>query len=358
MGEIAVYFLKLGCLGFGGPISLVAQMQRDLVDERRWLDKAQFSQSLALIKSMPGPLSFSTATYLGYCRGGFWGGTLAGWSLVLPAFCMILLVARFYDQVAGISLVHSALLGMQAGALALIAYSIKSLLHGYERSVLFWELFFASIGLIFWEVPEPLLILGFGAGVALLRDKSSSARLAAFAWPALFADEKIVKLFLLCFKSGAVVFGTGLAMVPILEHDFVTQMQWLSHSQFMDALAFGQLTPGPVLITVTFVGYKVAGLAGATVATLGIFFPSYIHMTTWFPRFNQWLSQQRWIANFILGALAAVVGTLVVTTFRLASTNSLVQNVLVAIFFGLVYRYKLSSWKVILLGALAGMSFL
>lgn len=358
--EIVFYFLRLGATGFGGPVALVAQMQKDLIEERQWISKEDFVQSLALIKSMPGALAFSTACYMGYRRAGFWGGTLAGWCLVLPAFFLILVIAQIYDALSKVPAIASSLSGMQAAALALILLSIKSLVKGYEKSAKFWMLLVAGLAFSYWGVPEPFVIVGFAAFAVLTSDEYfKSSRLKMFSgWPLLFFNPQIIDLFLICFKSGAFVFGSGLAMVPVLENDFVTKMSWLTHGQFMDALAFGQMTPGPVLITVTFVGYKISGMAGAIAATVGVFLPSQIHMTTWFPRLTGWLSKQKWISHFILGALAAVVATLASASLKLCLQSSYWQNLMTFVLAALSLKVKIPSWLLILMGGALGFVFL
>ena len=143
-------------------------------------------------------------------------------------------------------------------------------------------------------------------------------------------------------------------MVPVLEQGFVQEMNWLTHGQFMDALAFGQMTPGPVLITVTFVGYKVAGFLGACVATFAIFLASSFHMTTWFPKVTRWLSRQAWVPQFVLGALAAVIGTLIVTSYRLLSVSGEKQVLMTMVGVLILLKWKIPSWLVILSGGVLG----
>lgn len=342
-------------MGFGGPITLVAQMQTDLVEKEKWQSKADFVQALALIKSMPGPLAFSTAAYLGTIRGGFWGGQIAGWSLVLPAFVMMILLASSYDKFSQIPMIVHVLSGMQAMALALIVFSIKSLAEGYLHRPLFWALVVAAILFTYLGLPEPLIILGLGIfGMLLPKKVSPTSHLFSAGVFALLMDDNIQNLFWICLKTGAFIFGSGLAMVPLLEHGFVQEMHWMTHSQFMDALAFGQMTPGPVLITVTFVGFKVAGILGATIATIAIFLASSVHMTTWFPRMTVWLSKQKWISSFILGALAAVVGTLVFVTGKLVAVSDFKQIGLVVLGMFILWKWKFPSWALITVGGLCG----
>lgn len=360
MKEIFFYFLRLGALGFGGPLALVAQMQKDLVQERKWISNEEFAQGLALIKSMPGPLAFSTASYLGTKRGGFWGGQLAGWCLVLPAFLMMLALGYYYESFSQISWVNAMLAGMQAAAMALIIFSIKGLAQGYFRIKMFWFLMLIAGALTWAGLPEPIVILGMGGASLVIRywrptQHSLWSAVGLISPLSFFADEKIRDLTWICLKSGAVVFGTGLAMVPILEHGFVHDMHWMTHGQFMDALAFGQMTPGPVLITVTFVGFKVAGFAGALIATVSIFFASSVHMTTWFPRMTGWLAQQKWVSHFVFGALAAVIATLVLTTGKLLWAGTWQQAVLTGIGLACLFRWKIPSWMMVIIGGVVGL---
>jgi chromate transporter len=171
----------------------------------------------------------------------------------------------------------------------------------------------------------------------------------------LVAAVPLSQLFWICFKSGAVVFGTGLAIVPVLETDFVQNLNLISHEQFMHALAFGQMTPGPVLITVTFLGYKVSGLMGAIVTTFAVFLPSFIHMSTWFPKAVLWMARQKWISGLVFGATAAVIGSLIFLSLRLCQENTMFQNILVVISIIALWKAKVPSWLLILLGGAAGL---
>lgn len=354
LAEIFWYFLRLGSLGFGGPIALVAQMQRDLVVERKWISEEDFNQSISLIKAMPGPLAFSTAAYMGTRRGGFWGGAIAGWTLVLPAFLLMLILATTYESYSAVPLINAALKGMQAASLAIIIFSIQSLVGHSWKKWWFWVFLVMSGLLLRFDVAEPFVILLSGALAVLAYKKASSKTLYAFAPVFLVHPERLAEMSWMCVKAGAFVFGTGLAMVPILEADFVTRTGWLAQSEFMDALAFGQMTPGPVLITVTFAGYRVSGLLGALIATVSIFFASFVHMTTWFPKLVGWLSKQKWIGDFTLGALAAVIAALLLVSLRLASMNSSVQNMIMLASLLLMFAFKIPSWLVIILGGVAG----
>lgn len=360
--EIFVFFLRLGLTGFGGPLALIAQMQAELVDRRGWISKEEFQKAFAFIKAMPGALAFSMAVYLGRRRGGWLGGTLAGVGLILPAFVMIIAIAAVYDQARAYSGVGFFLLGTQAAALALIALALRSLVGNFVGSKIFWLL--ATVGgLLFWfdVAPEPLLILASGLLWVLWRRRHSvsSGHLSAVVLLPAGADGDVLsRLFWICFKAGAFVFGSGLAITPLLEKDFVLRQGWITHSEFMDALAVGQITPGPVLLTTTFLGYKVASMTGAALATLAVFLPSYFHMVTWFPRAVQVLSRQKWIDDFLFGALAMVVGTIIVTIGLLASSwkSQPILFVLFAAGLAVAWRTRFPSWLLVLCGGGAGLA--
>lgn len=346
MREIFTFFIKLGALGFGGPLALIAQMQHELVEEKKWISIEKFRQVFALVKAMPGPVAFQMAVYLGRHRAGFWGGALAGFCVVFPSFLMIILIAEVYTKMNEILWIHSALLGMQLAAFALIVIGSKSLAQGFFRKSEFWLLFiFSFVVLRFAHVPEPLVILLCGLSVfALVKVRD---RVSLRAVP-------LLEIFLICIQAGAFVFGTGLAIVPLLEADFVQRLQWLTHKEFMDALAFGQMTPGPVVITVSFIGYKFLGLSGAVVGTIGIFLPAFIHMVTWFPRSVEWLSKQTWISTFTVGVTAAVLGGIFHSLLNMGADFNMQQIFIVAALGIFMYFVRWPSWAFILNGALLG----
>lgn len=329
--EVFFYFLKLGTFGFGGPLAVIAVIQKELVEERGWYPIDKFQNTFALIKSMPGPIAFSTAVFMGRHRAGFWGGVLAAVGIVFPSFCLMLLFSYFIMQLSGNSYVESVLIGMQVSALAVILLSLKGLTSGFERYWKFW-LFVVLAFFLNWKLPsyEPVIIVGFGLFYALINSKHKFSQFSVISLLLIYpfvssaqvvpsATDILAELFAICFKAGAFVFGSGLAIVPMLEADVVVHQQWLTHSEFLNALALGQVTPGPVVITATAIGYKVAGLLGAFLATFAIFLSSFIHMTTWFPHFVTKLSGQKWIPHFTFGALAAVVGSILFAILRLSA---------------------------------------
>lgn len=345
MTEISLYFLRLGCIGFGGPLALVAMMQRELVQQKQWMTEDEFRQIFALIKAMPGPVAFQVAVFLGHHRGRLPGGFLAGLGLVLPAFVLMILLGIFYQTFVEVPWIHALMKGMQIGAFALIVMALKSLAQSFIKKSLFWLLLVSGVVLTYFtSVPEPLLILMFGL-----------VAIAARRLPSKSVKSVELTLLLVSLKAGAFVFGTGLAIVPFLEADFVSRLGWLTREQFMDALAFGQLTPGPVVITVTFIGYKVAGFKGALLATAGVFLPAFLHMVTWFPRLAGWLKKQTWIGAFTLGVTAAVCSAILLALVPLSKGWAQFEFMGLAALLVAMNYLKIPTWAVILISGAGGL---
>lgn len=324
--EVFKYFLRLGVLGFGGPLALISSMQRDLVEKRRWMEPQDFNATFALIKAMPGPIAFMSAVTLGRARAGFMGALSAGLALNLPAFILMVLFSLFFKSMESFTWTKPLMVGMQVAALGVILGSLKALVRNNMTDVFFWIMVVIS-GFINFFYPsfEPLIILGFGLMMVSLRSKPL---------------RELGSLVLVCFKAGALVFGSGLAIVPMLAHDVVEKHHWLTQNEFLDALAFGQMTPGPVVITATYIGHKVHGMSGAVLATLAIFAASFFHMTTWFPHVSNKLKGKKWVGDFTYGAIAAVVGPIITSVVKLAMGIHL--NVVLGIF--LIVSFALTLW--------------
>ncbi len=361
--EILRYFLRLGFLGFGGPVAMVAMMQKDLVEEKQWISREEFEQAISLIKALPGSLAFQTAVYIGMRRAGRFAGLVAGISLLAPAFLIVIFLSQVLDRLNGSSGFHFAMMGLQAAAIGVIIASLQSLAKAYFKIIKFW-IFFCIACYLMLRYPhgEPLFIVSAGL-LSIFMSYLSRPRALVMLPIYLLADiispedfEKLKELCWVCFKAGAIVFGTGLAIVPILEDDFVTRLHWLTHSEFMSALAIGQVTPGPVLITTTFIGYKVVGLPGAFAATIAIYLPSAFHILTWFSYALSYVSKQRWIKDFLIGTIATVVGSVLITTLKLSSEFKsdyfFIFIILLAVLVSL--SKKLPTWAVILLGGSLG----
>lgn len=354
--KLLKYFLKLGTTGFGGPLALIQQMRQDLVESQKLINAEEFDQAFTLIKAMPGPIAFQVAVHCGYKLNGFWGALTAGFGLIFPAFLMMILMGMFYSQLVDLGAVKNFFTGMQYAVAAVILIGIKGFSFNYRKNYLFWVIVFISSLLFYFKlVPESVLIVGSGlllVGVYSLKSKLNSTTLSTMSpfFLAVF-DEKIQILFKTCFTAGALVFGTGLAVFPFLQAQLVDKYMLIPISVFNDGVTFGQMTPGPVTISTTFMGFQISGFTGALVATMGLLLPPFFHMTTWFPKAIKWMSAQSWIPQFILGSTSAVVGCLLITVYRMNQTEILYPvfwGISIISFVILVVRPKISILKVLL----------
>jgi chromate transporter len=345
-GRILRYFLKLGTIGFGGPIASVGYMQRDLVEQRGWIDRRNFLDGVALGQTMPGPLAAQVAMWVGYLRRGPLGAAAVAAAFVAPSFLMVVVVGAIYARYSGLTIVQSLFYGIAPAVMAIITIAAVKLVRmtdGHD-----WRLWIIS-GLIFALTAitgsEPILvIIGAGLLMILLDARPALRRRRPRDIPASDRDEKpdpepaipmivglgtlagagtLTALGLFFLKTGAIVFGSGLAIVPFLRDGVVAQHHWLTDGQFLDAVAMGLITPGPVVITAGFIGYLVAGLPGAIVATIAIFTPIYLGVVVpgrWFLRHRD----NPQIKAFVSGATAAAAGALsgaVVVLTRQAVTD-------------------------------------
>jgi chromate transporter len=344
-GRILRYFLKLGTIGFGGPIASVGYMQRDLVEQRGWIDRRNFLDGVALGQTMPGPLAAQVAMWVGYLRRGPLGAAAVAAAFVAPSFLMVVVVGAIYARYSGLAIVQSLFYGIAPAVMAIITIAAVKLVRmtdGHD-----WRLWIIS-GLIFALTAitgsEPILvIIGAGLLLILLDARPSLRRRPRDIRPSdgheqpdpkpaipmilglgtLAGAGTLTALGLFFLKTGAIVFGSGLAIVPFLRDGVVAQHHWLTDGQFLDAVAMGLITPGPVVITAGFIGYLVAGLPGAIVATVAIFTPIYLGVVVpgrWFLRHRD----NPQIKAFVSGATAAAAGALsgaVVVLTRQAVTD-------------------------------------
>ena len=319
---LTLYFLRLGSLGFGGPIALVGYMQRDLVERDRLVTEAEYRDGLALAQLAPGPLAAQLAMYLGWVRGGALGATIAGVAFVLPSFVLVVALSAAYVAYGGLPWMQGAFRGIGAAAIAIIARSVVKLSRmTLGRDVMLWTIAVVCAGVTAGTERENLLLL-IGCGVAAMLVKRparvatpyrAAALLTPLAqWSAMapaVANTTLARLFLYFAESGVVVFGSGLAIVPFLHGGVVQQYHWLSERQFLDAIAISMITPGPVVITVAFIGYLVAGLWGATVAALGVFGPVWLIVLLFAPHFYR-IKERRAARDFVAGVTAAATGAI------------------------------------------------
>lgn len=320
IGELVVYFLRLGLLGFGGPVALVGQMERELVAERKWLTKDQMREAIAVCQSLPGPLAIQVGIYVSYLRGGFWGAWAGGWTFIFPNFVIVAALGALYVHLGDLKPVTAIFYGVSPAVIALILHSCYRLAKlGMEDRVQ-W-LIAAACFVVTVVVQAEVALLFIGAGIVgifiygnIVRRSSSAALQISFT-PVLAqlapatSSSTIGKLFLFFLKAGSLTFGSGLVIVPFLQQGLVQQYSWLDQRQFLIAVAIGMISPGPVVITATFVGYLVAGFFGSLVSTVGIFLPSFVLVLLAAPLLARHRDNPN-VQGFVKGAYAAAIGTI------------------------------------------------
>lgn len=360
MLETFKYFLHLGLTGFGGPLMLIQHMRKHYVYDTKQMTSEEFDQAFTLIKAMPGPIAFQMASFLGNKFHKTMGAFLAGFALLLPAFLMMLVAGYFYLDLVKFNSVGIILDGFLFSVSAVILISLKSLVSTNYKSLIFIPIVLINMYLAWLQVvPEPLLIIAFGILGVLLNQRFD--RLQLFSVAFFFVDwAKVFELFKICLVSGAVVFGTGFALIPVLKSNLVDVNHWLTIKEFNDGVIFGQMTPGPISISASFFGYQISGFLGALVAIVGVFTMPFFHMVTWFPHAVKWLSKQKWINNFLVGATAAVVGSILTTIISMntQSYNKIMFWVLfIATFTILVVRPKTSIVLLVLTAGIFNLLF-
>lgn len=379
MGEIFKSFLRMGVLGFGGPVAVMGMLEDEFCTKRKWLTTQHFSEVYALLKVMPGPVSTQMAIYIGSLRGGRLGGVVSGMAFISPAFILVLLMSVFYVH-SGQKYVSAGgfFSGLQAGALVVILLSTLQLARPYLGRLYAWVLAFLAGVLVFFAPRwEPVVICGAGVFgiIKTLRaahgmeykapEKTQVSQKMNMIVPGMVAwvgglsasQIQLIQIFWTCFKAGAFVFGTGLAIVPMLEADVVSRFHWLSHAEFIDGLAMGQVTPGPIVITATFIGYKAAGWLGAGMATLGIFLPSFVNVLWILPKLWSRLSGTLAAQGFAGWAIPAVIGGILATAVRIGTMvfgSSLAAGCVFAMMLGFAVWLKPPAWLLIPIAGLTG----
>jgi chromate transporter len=368
IGELVRYFLRLGCLGFGGPVALVGQMERELVDGKKWLTKEQMREAIAICQSLPGPLAIQVGIYISYLRGGFWGAWAGGWAFILPNFLIVAALGALYVYLGDLQPVTGIFYGVSPAVIALILHSCYRLAKLGMEDWLQWVIAAVCLAItVILQAEVALLFIGAGiVGILYYGSpfKKAPATLSgivvvpAAAGPlAPVASGSILsKLLLFFLKAGSLTFGSGLVIVPFLEQGLVQQYNWLDERQFLIAVAIGMISPGPVVITATFVGYLVAGFWGSLVSTIGIFLPSFLFILIAAPL----LARHRGNANvqgFVKGAYAAAIGTILGACILLGkiAIGDWLTALIGIVSLAILFRWKVSNPLLICATAVIGL---
>jgi chromate transporter len=368
--EFLLYFLYLGTLGFGGPIALAGHMQKDLVEERKWVSSEDYGEGLAFSQLSPGPLAAQLAMYLGWVRAGTLGATLTGAVFVLPSFLMVLALAAIYVHYGQLAWIQGVFYGIGAAVIAIIARSAYKLIRSTLRSDgLLWALFAAMAITTAWKESEIVWLFLLCGLVAMVFKARPRFRVAPGAIPIIAGVGNFVAgaqgaastaaigtLFLFFLKAGAFVFGSGLAIVPFLYGGVVGRFHWLTERQFVDAVAVAMITPGPVVITAGFIGYLVAGVAGATVAAIAVFVPPYLIVILGAPYYRRFAKNLQ-VKAFVQGVTAAAVGAIAGAAFILGKRSLIdVTTILIAVAtFALLHFKKIPEPLLILVAGVVGL---
>ena len=355
LGPLVRYMLRLGTFGFGGPVALAGYMRRDLVERLGWISESDYKEGLTLAQLAPGPMAAQLAIYLGFVHYRILGATLVGFAFVLPSFLMVVALGWAYAHFGGLSWMQAVFYGVGAavvGIIAMSAYKLTTKTVGNDK--LLWAIYltlavvtfvteseiawlFIAAGLIgwLWRAPPKWLSKGGVNALAAANLPAASGVMSGFDWPLL------TQIGVFFMKAGAFVFGSGLAIVPFLYGGVVTEHHWLNDKQFVDAVAVAMITPGPVVITVGFIGYLVAGFPGALVAALGTFLPCYLFTVLPAPYFKKY-GHLPGVKAFVDGITAAAVGAITGSVIVIAKRSIIdVPTLLIALVtIVLLWRFK------------------
>ncbi len=372
------YFLKLGTIGFGGPVALIGFMHRDLVEQRRWITEDTYKLSLALAQIMPGPLAAQTAIAIGYFEGGILGATLVGFAFVLPSFIMVVAISLGYVAYGGLWWMQALFYAIGATVIAIITIAAYKLARSTNKNdPLLWGIFVVLTVVTIWaqaELAEFFILAGLvvllarawpgwksGVLMTLVAVILGAAIWFFEAWvrqagSAADSQDILTQILIFFTKAGAFVFGSGLAIVPFLQQGVVQQFGWLNEHQFLDAVAVAMITPGPVVITVAFIGFLVAGLAGAIMASIGIFLPVYVFTIVpapWFRRHRNNAQLKAFVDGATAAATGAITGAVLVLAVR--AITDWPTAIIALVSFGVLWRYKISEPIIVTISGLIGL---
>ncbi|GAX34936.1 chromate efflux transporter [Nodularia sp. NIES-3585] len=386
--ELAQIFLKLGLIGFGGPQAHIAMINDEAVVRRGWFTQEQFLEGVAVCEMLPGPASTQMGIYTGYVRAGQLGALVAGICFILPAFLIVLTLSWAYFRFQGIPQIEDLFLGVTPVVIAIIfgfcwklakraitdvkgvAIALAVLLATwlFQVNILLQLVLAGIVGLILYSPSNrtsallvPLLPMMQVLPKTLATVSTDTLALSSF-WGLERIQEYYLTLIFFFLKVGSFIFGGGLVIIPLLESEVVNQFHWLTRSEFLDGVAIGEFTPGPVVITAAFVGYKVAGVMGALISAIAIFTPSFLFIMGAAPLLVR-IRQNPWIRSFLKGVTPAVLGAIAAAAIPLAQTaiiqDTLGRSILAAMISILaliaMIRFKCPTWQLVPAGAIIGL---
>ncbi|MBI4370531.1 MAG: chromate efflux transporter [Elusimicrobia bacterium] len=358
------YFLWLGATGFGGPIALVNAMERDLVERDKIISPEDFRLGMALAQATPGPLAGQMAMWIGYLEGGARGALMSSLAFLAAPFAMVIVLAWAYVRYGGLPWIQAVFQGVNPAVLAVIFHAAWRLIpRTLQRTKILWVIFVLMAFLTVLTKTE--LALGFllsGLVVMMVMAPPKGAwrflGFGSFLWGSAFISGKapaLAKIFTFFFKTGSMVFGTGFVIVPFMRQGLVFDLHWLGERQFLDAVAVSMITPGPILITVGFIGYLVKGFSGSLAACAGIFSPVYL-ITVFCAPYVSRLTRQPQVMAFVNGVTAAAVGSLLGTALAMApqSLGGVAGAGIFAVSVLAIFLWRVSSVAVVAASALVG----
>jgi chromate transporter len=369
LAEVTLFFLRLGVTAFGGPAAHIAIMRDEVVKRRKWIDEQGFLDLLGAANLIPGPTSTEMAIYLGFRRVGWAGLVLAGVCFISPAMLIVLGLAWAYVRYGSTPAAGGILYGVLPVVIAIVAQALWGL---GQKAVKGWLTAVAGIAvLILYFLHVNILVLLLAAGLLVMLGKNwrrvRTVKVSAILFPlsgvglagsvaAVAAPFSLLLLFLNFLKIGAVLYGSGYVLLAFLRADFVTRLGWLTDRQLIDAIAVGQVTPGPVFTTATFIGYLLGGVPGALLATLGIFLPSFIFVAI-SSVFIPYIRNSAWASAFLDGVNVASLGLMLGVTLQLAATALVdpITIIIALVSLGLLFRYRTNTTWLIAGSALLGL---
>ncbi|MFZ0035463.1 MAG: chromate efflux transporter [Sedimentisphaerales bacterium] len=364
--EVAALFLKLGTIAFGGPAAHISIMHDETVKKRKWLNNQEFLDLVGAANLIPGPTSTEMAIYIGFLRAGWLGLIVGGLCFIVPAMLIVLLLAWLYVRYGAIPQAQWLLYGVKPVVIAIIAQALLNLCRKAVKGML--TVAAALIVLVFYFMGANEIALLFGGGLAVmlimnihrLRKQALGIFLIPLGGVGVLAQASapftLPLLFLIFLKIGAVLYGSGYVLLAFLHADFVVRYGWLTDQQLVDAVAIGQITPGPLFTTATFIGFILAGLPGALLATLAIFLPSFVLVAISYPLIPR-MRSSTWFSGLLDGANAASLSLMAAVSWQLgrASLTDLFTVLIALVCFVLLVRFKINSTWLIMGGALAGL---